>query len=138
MFHKSELEKINNYLSLLACGVKDNGLTKEEEREVLNLSYKCLDIVDAINIENGIITLTPFIYKPIHRDTEPYLVYSVNCSNPDKYSGFLQGYWNCTHCGEGSQFRFYEDSFAPEYYTKCPKCGKSFVVIDDSIYEEEE
>ena len=136
MFHKSELEKINNYLSLLACGVKDNGLIKEEEeREVLNLSCKCLDIIDAINIENGIITLTPFMYEVPYGDHRKYIVYSVNCSNPNKHSNFLQGYWKCTHCGEGSQFRFYEDSFDPEYYTKCPKCGKSFVVINDCEYE---
>jgi len=133
MFHKLELEKIRNYLGYLLSGINENGLTRDEEREVLSLCGKCHNIIEKIDIENGIITLTPFMYKPIHRDTEPYLVYSVNCSNPDKYSGFLQGWWKCIHCGEGSQFRFYDDSFAPKYYTKCPKCGENFIVIDDSI-----
>ena len=132
MLHKIELEKIKDYLNYLACGVKDNGLTKEQEREVLDLSCKCVDIIEAIDIENVIVVLTPFMYKP-HGNYEQYLVYSVNCSRPEKTTGFMQGYFKCTHCNEGSQFRFYDDSHYPKYHTKCPKCDKEFTVIDDSI-----
>jgi len=136
MFHKTELEKINKYLNLLACGVKDNGLTKEQEREVLNLACKCVDTIDEINKKYGLVTLTPFMYKP-HGNYEEYLVYSVNCSRPEKTTGFMQGYFKCTHCNEGSQFRFYDDTYWPKYYTKCPKCNKEFVVEDDHEYEYE-
>jgi len=113
MFHKTDLEKINEYLNLLACGVKDNGLTEEQEREVLNLSCKCIDIIDKVNKKYGLVTLTPFMYKP-HGNYEEYLVYSVNCSRPEKTTGFMQGYFKCTHCNEGSQFRFYDDSHYPK------------------------
>ncbi|HFK1435645.1 TPA: hypothetical protein ACGXNJ_005839 [Bacillus cereus] len=83
------------------------------------------------------VNLTPFMYKPHYPETaEPYLVYSVGCDNPEKTSGWMQGYWKCTHCGEGSQFRFYDDTYWPKYVAKCPKCDKEFIAIDDTDYDD--
>ncbi len=78
------------------------------------------------------IHLTPFMYSPHWKPNEPYLVYSVNCDEPEKTSGYMQGYWKCTHCGEGHQFRFYDDRFAPKYIAKCPSCKAEFIVVDDT------
>lgn len=79
--------------------------------------------------------IVPFQYKSKHRpDEEPYTVYAVNEDNPENTSGYIQGYWKCTHCGEGSQFRFYDDP--PNYEAKCPKCRKEFIAVDDTDWEE--
>ena len=48
MFHKLELEKIRNYLGYLLSGINENGLTRDEEREVLSLCGKCHNIVEKI------------------------------------------------------------------------------------------
>ncbi len=48
----------------------------------------------------------------------------------------MQGYWECTHCGEGSQFRFYDDTYWPKYVAKCPNCNKEFIAIDDTDYDD--
>lgn len=62
-------------------------------------------------------SLTPFMYKPHYSETaEPYLVYSVGNANPETTRGYvMQGYWECTHCGEGNQFRFYDDDHHPYF-----------------------
>lgn len=49
MLSKKEFDKISTYLSLLACGILDNGLSADEEREVLMLSNKCLECVDEVD-----------------------------------------------------------------------------------------
>jgi hypothetical protein len=82
--------------------------------------------------------IVPFMYQPFDRpEDEAYLVYSVNNDDPENESGYMQGYWKCTHCGEGSQFRFYDDDHHPEYEAKCPKCRKEFIAIDDTDYDED-
>jgi len=48
MFHKIELEKIRNYLGYLLSGINENGLTRDEEREVLSLCGKCHNIIEKI------------------------------------------------------------------------------------------
>lgn len=75
--------------------------------------------------------IVPFMYQSKYRpQDEPYIVYSVNEDDPEHYSGFVQGYWKCTYCGEGSQFRFYDEG--PNHQAKCPKCRKEFIAVDDS------
>ncbi|MCQ6527873.1 hypothetical protein [Bacillus mycoides] len=82
------------------------------------------------------VKLTPFMYAPHYNPDKPYLVYSVNCDKPETTSGYMQGYWKCTNCGEGSQFRFYDDTYWPKYVAKCPKCNKEFIAIDDTAYDD--
>lgn len=77
------------------------------------------------------ILLVPFQYFNERMSDKPYTVYMINEDNPNK-SGYTQGYWECTHCGEGSQFRFYDDSNFPNYQAKCPKCRKEFIAVDDT------
>jgi len=48
MFHKTELEKIRNYLGYLLSGINENGLTRDKEREVLSLCGKCHNIIEKI------------------------------------------------------------------------------------------
>ncbi|MBT2580219.1 hypothetical protein J7E43_23070 [Bacillus sp. ISL-8] len=82
--------------------------------------------------------LTPFMYKPHYAETaEPYLVYSVGNDKPETTRGYvMQGYWECTHCGEGNQFRFYEDDHHPDFLATCPGCKKDFIAVDDTDYDE--
>lgn len=77
------------------------------------------------------VLLVPFQYFNERMSDKPYTVYMINEDNPNK-SGYIQGYWKCTHCGEGSQFRFYDDSNWPNYQAKCPKCRKEFIAVDDT------
>ncbi|GAB6549268.1 hypothetical protein bcgnr5378_07760 [Bacillus cereus] len=80
--------------------------------------------------------LTKFMYSP-HWDPEnPYWVYSVGCTKPETTSGYIQGFWRCTHCGKGNQFRFYDDTYWPNYYVNCPDCHKEFVAVEDSYDNE--
>lgn len=82
-------------------------------------------------------SLTPFMYKPHYSETtEPYLVYSVGCDKPETTSGFIQGYWKCTNCGEGNQFRFYDDDYDPNYVATCPDCKRDFIAVDDTDYDD--
>jgi hypothetical protein len=78
----------------------------------------------------------PFMYQPVGRpNDEPYLVYAVNEDDPENVRrSYTQGYWKCTHCEEGSQYRFYDDG--PNYQAKCPKCRKEFIAIDDTDWED--
>ncbi|MDQ0154948.1 hypothetical protein [Robertmurraya andreesenii] len=76
--------------------------------------------------------LTPFMYTAHYEGAKPYLVYSVDCDEPEKTSGYMQGYWACTHCGEGNHFRFYDDSYHPRFLAKCPSCKQEFIAIDDT------
>lgn len=79
--------------------------------------------------------LVPFMYQPAYSpDKTPYLVYAVNQRSPEKTSGFIQGYWSCTDCGKGNQFRFYDDG--PNYRAKCPECKNEFIAVDDSELDE--
>ncbi|OME55552.1 hypothetical protein BSK59_13835 [Paenibacillus odorifer] len=80
------------------------------------------------------VSLTPFQYKnPYSENTEEYTVYAVNCTNPEKRSGFMQGHFYCNYCGKGSFFRFYDES---PYQCKCPRCEKEFTVEDDTDDED--
>lgn len=79
--------------------------------------------------------IVPFEYFNERMSDKPYTVYAVNEDNPEKnLGGYTQGYWKCTHCGEGSQFRFYDDG--PNYQAKCPKCRKEFIAVDDTDWED--
>ncbi|GAB6439584.1 hypothetical protein bcgnr5369_00660 [Bacillus cereus] len=80
-------------------------------------------------------SLTPFMYKPRYETAKPYLVYSVGCNKPETTYGFMQGYWECTHCGEGNQFRFYDEDHYPNYVATCPGCKKDFIAEDDTDYD---
>ncbi|WP_258043912.1 hypothetical protein [Bacillus sp. ok061] len=46
----------------------------------------------------------------------------------------MRGYWECTHCGEGNQFRFYDDRH-PYFLAMCPRCKEDFIVVDDTDYD---
>lgn len=81
-------------------------------------------------------TLTLFMYTPHYDKENPYLVYSVDCTTPEKRSGYMQGYWKCTHCGEGNQFRFYDDTHHPLYLAKCPSCKEEFIAKDDTDWDD--
>ncbi|EST12027.1 hypothetical protein [Sporolactobacillus laevolacticus] len=72
--------------------------------------------------------IVPFQYKDIYAHKE-YTVFAVNEDQPEKRSGYVQGYWRCTHCGEGNQFRLYDD--APNHIAKCPKCRKEFIAVEE-------
>lgn len=79
-------------------------------------------------------TLTKVTYTPPYESAEPYTVYAVNCKNPEKsHLGWSQGYYHCTNCGEGNQFRFYDES---PYLCKCPTCNTDFLVVDDTDYDD--
>jgi len=41
-----ELNKINGYLNYLAFGIEDNGLSKEQIDDVMNLSCRCFDCME--------------------------------------------------------------------------------------------
>ncbi|ARJ25451.1 hypothetical protein B7492_30770 (plasmid) [Bacillus mycoides] len=82
-------------------------------------------------------SLTPFMYKPHYSESaEPYLAYSVGCDKPETTSGFMQGYWECTNCGEGNQFRFYDEDYHPNYVATCPDCKRDFIAVDDTDYDD--
>jgi hypothetical protein len=52
MFLKQEeLDKINQWLGYLACGIVDSGLTDEQTKEVLSLGCRCLDHIDTMKGE---------------------------------------------------------------------------------------
>lgn len=51
MLNKEQLDKINQYLCYLACGIENNGLSKEAEREVLDLGCRCLDEIEKIEVQ---------------------------------------------------------------------------------------
>ena len=83
--------------------------------------------------------IVPFMYQPYSsggEPPEPYQVWAVNESNPENTHGFLQGYWECTHCGKGNQFRFYDEG--PDYQAHCPDCQKDFMATEPEWEDEEE
>ncbi|MCA1064683.1 hypothetical protein QTG56_24035 (plasmid) [Rossellomorea sp. AcN35-11] len=80
--------------------------------------------------------LTPFTYTSQHDKDHSYVVYSVNCTTPETTSGYVQGYWKCTECGKGNQFRFYDDTHHPNYHAKCPDCQRNFIAVDDTDMNE--
>lgn len=41
----------------------------------------------------------------------------------------MQGYWECTNCGEGNQFRFYDDDHHPDFLAMFPGCKKDFIAV---------
>jgi hypothetical protein len=43
-----ELDKINTYLWYLAQGIENNRLTKVENKEVMDLGCRCLDMADEL------------------------------------------------------------------------------------------
>lgn len=79
--------------------------------------------------------LTPLMYTKHYDPNISYLVYSVGCDKPETTSGFMQGYWECTHCGKGNQFRFYDDTYHPNYEATCPDCNEDFIAVDDTDYD---
>lgn len=78
------------------------------------------------------VQLKPFMYKPHYAPDKPYLVYSVDCDSPETTSGYIQGYWKCTHCEKGNQFRFYVNADQKSYLGKCPDCKREFTPVNDS------
>ena len=48
---KIELNMINTYLTYLALGIEDNGLSKEENKQIEHLSNRCSDVVDEIDFD---------------------------------------------------------------------------------------
>jgi len=48
-----ELSEITNHLNYLVSGVKDNGLSKEQNAKIMNLSGRCLDTIDEIEGKDG-------------------------------------------------------------------------------------
>jgi hypothetical protein len=49
MLKIEQLNKINTYLCYLAHGLDDNKLTKEANKEIMDLGCKCLDMIDELN-----------------------------------------------------------------------------------------
>lgn len=49
MLTKYELNEISVYLIYLAQGIDDNGLSKNQIKKIMDLSYRCTDIIDAMD-----------------------------------------------------------------------------------------
>jgi len=48
LLNTTELNEINTYLTYLALGIEDNGLSKEQNKEIEHLSNRCADVIDEI------------------------------------------------------------------------------------------